>query len=99
MTPHRVQAWTLIKLVLQGVPAAHHVVGTNGGDDVPTLHDRNTRMTTASNQLYGKINSMLQRAALVRRGIQLSRHLGEVFDVAKPDQFHLGLPVPNARIE
>jgi hypothetical protein len=56
-------------------------------------------MTTASNQLYGKINSMLQRAALVRRGIQLSRHLGEVFDVAKPDQFHLGLPVPNARIE
>jgi hypothetical protein len=56
-------------------------------------------MTTASNQLYGKINSMLQRAALVRRGIQLSRHLGEVFDVAKPDQFHFGLPVPNARIE
>ena len=49
-------------------------------------------MVTASNQLHDKINSKLQRAALIRRGIQLSRHLGEVFDVAKPYQFHVACP-------
>jgi hypothetical protein len=85
---HGVQARALIKLVLEGIAAAHHVIESYECGELATLHDRDAGMITTINDPHGKINSEPKQLCFVRGGIQLSRRTSEAFDPANPDGCH-----------
>jgi hypothetical protein len=85
---HGVQARALVKLVLEGIAAPHHVIESYGRGELATLHDTDAGMITTINDPYGKINSEPKQFCFVRGGIQLSRRTSETFHPANPDGCH-----------
>jgi hypothetical protein len=85
---HGVQARALVKLVLEGIAAPHHVIESYGCGELATLYDTDAGMITTINGPHGKINSEPKQLSFVRGGIQLSRRTSEAFDPANPDGCH-----------
>jgi hypothetical protein len=85
---HGVQARALIKLVLEGIAAPRHIIGSYRCGDFATLDDRDAGMITAVDDILGKINSELQQFCFVWSRVQLSGRSSEAFDLANPDDCH-----------
>jgi hypothetical protein len=91
---HGVQARALIKLVLEGIAAPRHVIGSYRCGDLAALDDRDAGIVSAVDDPPGKINSELQQfcfvwgRSLVWGRVQLSGRSSEAFDLANPDDCH-----------
>src|SRR6186713_1193331 len=85
---HGVQARALIKLVLEGIAAPRHVIGSYWCGDLAALDDRDAGMITTVDDLPGKINSELQQFCFVWSRVQLSGRPSEAFDLTNPDDGH-----------